>query len=236
MAVFVAVCEDASRMSPSGIAAADLNALPIFPLPNVVLFPGALLPLHVFEPRYRDLTKEVLAGNRLIGIARLKPGFEEQYEARPPVFEVCGLGSVIESVAHGDGRYDITLRGLAVVRIIKELPPERPFRRVQAEEVPECPSDPAVTSAWQRKLISLWFQLGPHLPENVRDLRTLTRGAEGAGAYADRLAGALVGYADESQRLLEEPDPAERLRRLTERLQALLDSVVPSAGRRTDLN
>ena len=236
MAVLVALCEDVSRMSPSGIAAADLKALPIFPLPNVVLFPGALLPLHVFEPRYRELTKEVLAGNRLIGMARLKPGFEEQYEDRPPVFEVCGLGSVIESVAHGDGRYDITLRGLAVVRIIKELPPDRPFRRVQAEEVPEFPSDPAVTSAWQRKLISLWSQLGPHLPENVRDLRTLTRGAEGAGAYADRLAGALVGDADESQRLLEEPDPAERLRRLTERLQALLDSVAPSAGRRTDLN
>ncbi len=223
-------------MSPSGIAPADLAALPIFPLPNVVLFPGALLPLHVFEPRYRELTKEVLAGKQLMGIARLKPGFEDDYEGRPPVFEICGVGSVIESVAHGDGRYDITLRGLAVARIIKELPPERPFRVMHVQEVRDSPSDPAVTSAWQRKLISLWAQLGPHLPESVRDLRALTRGAEGAGAYADRLAGALVGDADASQRLLEEPDPAERLRLLTERLQTVLDSVVPSTGRRTDLN
>ena len=224
-------------MSPSGIAPADLTALPIFPLPNVVLFPGALLPLHVFEPRYRELTKEVLAGKQLMGIARLKPGFEEEYEGRPPVFEICGLGSVIESVAHPDGRYDITLRGLAVVRIVKELPPDRSFRRMHVLEVTDSPSDPAVTSAWQRKLISLWAQLGPHLPENVRDLRALTRGAEGAGAYADRLAGALVGDPDASQRLLEEPDPAERLRLLTERLQTVLDSVAPaSASRRTDLN
>jgi hypothetical protein len=86
-------------------------------------------------------------------------------------------------------------------------------------------------------LISLWASLGPHLPESVRDLRALTRGAEGAGAYADRLAGALVGDADASHRLLEELDPAERLRLLTEKLQSVLDSVVPnSASRRTDLN
>jgi Lon protease-like protein len=208
----------------------------MFPLPNVVLFPGALLPLHVFEPRYRELTQEVLAGKQLMGIVRLKPGFEEDYEGRPPVFETCGVGSVIESVAHGDGRYDITLRGLAVARIIKELPADRAFRRMHVQEVQDCPSDPAVTSAWQRKLISLWNQLGPHLPESVRDLRALTRGAEGAGAYANRLAGALVGDADASQRLLEEPDPAERLRLLTERLQAVLDSVAPSAGRRSELN
>ncbi|MEO8902008.1 MAG: LON peptidase substrate-binding domain-containing protein [Polyangiaceae bacterium] len=223
-------------MSPSGIAAADLTDLPIFPLPNVVLFPGALLPLHVFEPRYRELTRDVLAGKQLMGIARLKPGFEADYEGRPPVFEVCGLGSVIESVAYPDGRYDITLRGLAVVRIVNELPSDRPYRRMHVEEVGDSPSDPAVTSAWQRQLISLWNQLAPHLPENIRDLRTLTRGAEGAGAYADRLAGALVGDAEASQRVLEEPDPAERLRMLAERLQSVLDSVAPSAGRRADLN
>ncbi|HEX3850250.1 MAG TPA: LON peptidase substrate-binding domain-containing protein, partial [Polyangiaceae bacterium] len=90
-------------MSPSGLAPEDLAALPIFPLPNVVLFPGALLPLHVFEPRYRELARQVLSGRQLMAVARLKPGFEEHYEGRPPVFEVCGVGSVIDSVAHGDG-------------------------------------------------------------------------------------------------------------------------------------
>jgi uncharacterized protein len=224
-------------MSPSGLAPEDLTALPVFPLPNVVLFPGALLPLHVFEPRYRELTREVLAGRQLMAVARLKPGFEEDYEARPPLFEVCGVGSVIDSVAHGDGRYDLTLRGLARVRIVQELPPEKPFRQLRVEELADHASDAGVTSAWQRKLISLWASLGPHLPESVRDLRALTRGAEGAGAYADRLAGALVGDPDASQRLLEELDPSERLRLLTEKLQSVMDSVVPSSpSRRSQLN
>ncbi len=224
-------------MSTSGLAPEDLAALPIFPLPNVVLFPGALLPLHVFEPRYRELTRQVLSGRQLMAVARLKSGFEDHYEGRPPVFEVCGVGSVIDSVVHGDGRYDITLRGLARVRMVHELHPEKPFREMRVEELFDQPSDPAVTSAWQRKLISLWASLGPHLPEGVRDLRALTRGAEGAGAYADRLAGALVGDAEVSQCLLEELDPAERLRLLTEKLQSILDNVAPTASaRRTDLN
>lgn len=224
-------------MSLSGISEQDLAALPVFPLPNVVLFPGALLPLHIFEPRYRELVREVVAGRKLMGIARLKPGFEQDYEGRPPVFEVCGVGSVIDSVEHTDGRFDITLRGLARARIIEELPPERLFRQMRLEELQDGFSDAGVTSAWQRKLISLWATLGPHLPESVRDLRALTRGAEGAGAYADRLAAALVGDPDGSQRLLAEVDPSERLRLLTEKLQQVLDGLVPrSAGRRTDLN
>jgi len=224
-------------MSLSGLIERDLAALPIFPLPNVVLFPGALLPLHVFEPRYRELVREVLAGRKLMGIVRLKPGFEEDYEGRPPVFDVCGVGSVIDFAEQADGRFDITLRGLARARILEELPPTRAFRQVRIEELTDGFSDASVTSAWQRKLISLWASLGPHLPESVRDLRALTRGAEGAGAYADRLAAALVGDPDASQRLLAEPDPTERLRLLTEKLQQVHDSVAPpSAARRTELN
>jgi Lon protease-like protein len=224
-------------MSLSGLIEEDLAALPVFPLPNVVLFPGALMPLHIFEPRYRELVREVLAGRKLMGIARLKPGFEEDYEGRPPVFDVCGIGSVIDSVEQADGRFDITLRGLARARIVEELPPRRAFREMRLIELEDGFSDAAVTSAWQRKLISLWATLAPHLPESVRDLRALTRGAEGAGAYADRLAAALVGDPEASQRLLAELDPAERLRLLAEKLQSVHDSVAPrSSARRKDLN
>jgi Lon protease-like protein len=172
-----------------------------------------------------------------MGIARLKPGFEDDYEGRPPVFEVCGVGQVTDSVERADGRFDITLRGIARARIIEELPPLRSFRQVHLQELADGFSDAGVTSAWQRKLTSLWATLAPHLPESVRDLRALTRGAEGPGAYADRLAAALVGDPDGSQRLLAETDPAERLRLLTEKLQQVHDSVAPpSLGRRTDLN
>src|SRR5258706_15174261 len=94
----------------------DLAELSIFPLPNVALFPGAALPLHVFEPRYRELVSEVLAGRRIMAVARLKPGFERDYEGRPPVYDVCGVGAVENHNQRADGRFDITLRGLARVR------------------------------------------------------------------------------------------------------------------------
>jgi len=225
-------------MSRLLLNARDLESLPIFPLPNLVFFPSSTLPLHVFEERYRALTRDVLASpNKVMGIARLKPGYETNYEGRPPVFEVCGVGSVVESERHADGRYDITLKGIARVQIVAELPPDQLYRRVRAERLSELPADPALSAAWQRKLSSIWAVLAPHLPEPVRDLRVLTRGAESTGEYADLLASALVGDPDGSQQLLAELDPAERLRLLVEKLERVLDSVKPnSAGRRPDLN
>jgi Lon protease-like protein len=205
----------------------DLTELAIFPLPNVALFPGALLPLHVFEPRYRELTREVLAGRKIMAIARLKPGFESQYEERPPVFDVCGVGYVETHTERPDGRFDITLRGLARVRIIEELPPLRAFRQVRALLVEEPNPEPALISGWQLKLSALWNLLAPHLPDSVRDLKALTRGADDASSFSDRLAAALVADPDASQELLSEPDPAERLRLLTSRVQELVDALTP---------
>ena len=71
------------------------SSLPIFPLPNCVLLPGGLLPLHVFEPRYRELTRDCLAGHQLMAVARLRPGYETTYYGRPPVYERCGVGRII---------------------------------------------------------------------------------------------------------------------------------------------
>jgi Lon protease-like protein len=211
----------------------DLAELAIFPLPNASLFPGAALPLHVFEPRYRALVKDALAGRKMLAVARLRPGFEQQYEGRPPVYEVCGAGVIVNHTERPDGRYDITVRGLARVRIVEELPPERAYRRVRAERIHDLACDAALVAAWQRKLTSLWERLTPHLPEQVRDLKALTRGADEPGAYADRLAAAMVADPDASQELLAEPDPAERLRLLTGRVQELVDALSPrKAGER----
>ncbi|HEY8944483.1 MAG TPA: LON peptidase substrate-binding domain-containing protein, partial [Polyangiaceae bacterium] len=85
----------------------DLDRLAVFPLPNTVLLPGALLPLHIFEPRYREMTRDVLAARRRLAITRLRPGFEELYQGRPPLFETCGVGAIVEDSRHADGRYDI---------------------------------------------------------------------------------------------------------------------------------
>ncbi|HVJ22087.1 MAG TPA: LON peptidase substrate-binding domain-containing protein [Polyangiaceae bacterium] len=214
-----------------------LSALPIFPLPDVVLFPSATLPLHVFEPRYRALTRDVLSGNRLLAMARLKPGFEGDYDGRPPVYEMCGVGQVVKDLQHPDGRYNIVLRGVGRVRIVEELPPEQLYRVVRAERVDdELSADPALIPVWKTKLGELWGRLGPHLPESLRDLHELTSEAETAGAYADTLAAAVLADPSEAQRMLEELDPAERLRLLVERVQELSDALFAGPPSQSKLN
>src|SRR6266850_7706598 len=115
-----------------------LAALPIFPLPNCVLLPGGLLPLHVFEPRYRQLTRDCLAGHHLMGIARLRPGVQDHYPGRPPVYERCGVGRIICSEELPDGRFALLLRGVARVEIARELPAERNYRLVEAKPLADA--------------------------------------------------------------------------------------------------
>lgn len=94
--------------------------IPIFPLPNTVLFPNVFLPLHIFEPRYRSMLTDVLQGDRIIGMVLLKPGFEANYEGRPPVYPVGCAGVVTHSERLDDGRFNIVLRGIEKFRILGE--------------------------------------------------------------------------------------------------------------------
>jgi Lon protease-like protein len=94
--------------------------IPIFPLPNVVLFPSALLPLHIFEPRYRAMVADALEGERLIGMVMLRPGWEPHYEVTPDVYEVGCAGFITHAERLHDGRYNIMLRGMEKFRILSE--------------------------------------------------------------------------------------------------------------------
>ena len=91
--------------------------LPLFPLPNVVLFPGVFLPLHIFEARYRAMTEDALAGDRMIGMALLKPGFEAEYEGRPPIYPVGCMGLITHAERLPDGRFNIVLQGVERFRV-----------------------------------------------------------------------------------------------------------------------
>jgi Lon protease-like protein len=94
--------------------------IPLFPLPNVVLFPGVFLPLHIFEPRYRAMTEEALDGDRLIGMVLLKPGYEAEYEGRPPVYPIGCSGLITHAERLADGRFNIVLQGLERFRVREE--------------------------------------------------------------------------------------------------------------------
>jgi Lon protease-like protein len=96
------------------------SEVPIFPLPNVVLFPSTLLPLHIFEPRYRAMVTDALEGERLIGMVMLRPGWEADYEHAPAVYPIGCAGFITHAERLGDGRYNIMLRGLEKFRITGE--------------------------------------------------------------------------------------------------------------------
>lgn len=122
----------------------DLNELPafpedfsgqvrLFPLPNLVMFPGVIQPLRVFESRYIEMFEDALATDRLIAMTLLEPGWEGEYESRPPVSSVVCIGRVLSENRDDQGCYNFLLAGQKRARIISELPPSRSFREARVE-------------------------------------------------------------------------------------------------------
>src|SRR4029079_6084798 len=94
--------------------------IPVFPLPNVVLFPHVCLPLHIFEPRYREMVSDALEGDRMIGMVLLRPGWEADYDGRPAIHAVGCEGLITHAERTADGRYNLVLRGLEKFRVQQE--------------------------------------------------------------------------------------------------------------------
>ncbi len=109
----------------------------LFPLPNLVLFPHVVQPLHIFEPRYRQLTADALEGDRLIALALLQPGWEEDKSERPAIHQVACLGRITAHQRLDDGRYILLLRGLSRLRILEEVASDRLYRTARAELLPD---------------------------------------------------------------------------------------------------
>lgn len=212
---------------PAGLDPGALTSLPIFPLPNCVLLPGGLLPLHVFEPRYRELTRDCLAGHQLMAVARLRPGYEASYYGRPPVYDRCGVGRIICSEELPDGRFALLLRGIARVEIARELPAQRAYRTVEARVLPDAACDPAAASDHHHRLISLCDRLAEVLEQGGPQLRDLVRSFDAPGACADAVAAALIMDPDARQELLEACDPMVRLARAVGHVSRLLCELAP---------
>jgi uncharacterized protein len=190
--------------------------LPLFPLPNVVLFPNVFLPLHIFEPRYREMVADALNGDRLIGMALLKPGWEKEYEGRPPVYAIGCSGLMTHVERLDDGRYNIVLRGVERFRIVQE-DQSRSYRRASVEPVIEGPGSAADRIAVQRQRAKLEALLAPTVERAGTDMKIPT-------AMADEdLVHALAQYLDlepiEKQALLEKASLRARAESLVELLE-----------------
>jgi Lon protease-like protein len=152
--------------------ASDRKILPLFPLSNVVLFPGVRAPLHIFEARYRQMTASALAGDRTIGMIAVHPDHVNQMEGNPPVFSIGCAGVITESEQLKDGRYNIVLLGTDRFRVHGELP-ETTGRLHRAAEV-ELLDDPFEAAERPRvlvlrtRVVELFTRLA-HLTAAARD-------------------------------------------------------------------
>src|SRR5687767_135460 len=108
--------------------AADLPMVPLFPLPNVVLFPRAVLPLHIFEERYKAMTRHALEGEQRIAMALLRPGWEKCYYGRPAIEPVVCVGTILTHELLPDGCYNFLLHGTTRARVVREFSCETPYR------------------------------------------------------------------------------------------------------------
>ncbi len=189
--------------------------IPIFPLPNVVLFPNVFLPLHIFEPRYREMVADTLDGDRMIGMALLRPGWESDYEGRPAVFPIGCAGLITHQERLPDGRYNIILRGLQKFRI-REEEGGRSYRVAHIEKIDEPGDvvDVGEIRAARRKLEALLVPQpsgrghDPKVPPSMSD---------------EDLINALAQYMEleplEKQALLERDGLLARCRSLIELLE-----------------
>ena len=194
----------------------------LFPLPNLVLFPCVIQPLHIFEPRYRQMTADALGDDRLIALVLLKPGWEADYEGRPAVHAVACLGKVVADKRLEDGRYNLLLRGLRRVRILAELPHDDLLYRTARVEVLEEtePDDPEAEAAFRRRvgeLVPRWLQ---GQTQALDQLRRLLDSDLPAGILCDIVAFLLPLEVPFKQALLEEVDVARRMEALLDHMKA----------------
>ena len=192
------------------------DLLPLFPLPNVVLFPNVFLPLHIFEPRYREMVADAVASDRMIGMVLLRPGWDHDYEGRPPVYPIGCNGLITHVERLNDGRYNIVLRGLERFRILDE-DHDRSYRRAIVETLAEpelVPDDRASIQEQRTRLESL---LGPVVERSGFDVKIP------AAMPDEDLVHALAQYLDleplEKQALLEQRSLRARAESLVELLE-----------------
>jgi len=182
--------------------------IPLFPLPDVVLFPLMPLPLHIFEPRYRHMVREALEGPRMIGMVLLRPGWENDYYGRPAIYPVGCAGRIEQDQALPDGRYNILLKGLTRFRVREERPGGS-YRLAEVDPAPEGPDQPNDLDAARRRLQEASRESDPVLLVSAPSVLPHE-------AFLNALCHSLSLSAAEKQSLLECDYLLERYTRLTQ--------------------
>jgi Lon protease-like protein len=220
----MALSEDLS-FSPENFS----GKLRLFPLPNLVVFPHVMQPLHIFEPRYRSMLEEALSDDGLIGMTLLAPGWESDYEGRPPLRSVGCLCRVATHHRTSEGSYNVLVLGLRRIKIISELPPGKTFREAQVELRDDMYPDDAAGARGklQLRLLDAFKRVLPKIPEAQEQMDQLLGGQIPLGMLTDIIAYTLDIDLQFKERMLEETCVDRRAKQLLEHLSRLQRMVFP---------
>lgn len=191
------------------------DTISIFPLPNVVLFPQVDLPLHIFEPRYRDLVRDAMAGDRMIGMVLLKADWGKDYEGAPPIYPVGCVGTIETFEQMEDGRSNLVLHGQRRFEVVEEIA-GRSYRRARVRwaPMPSTETDERVRARLRACVIALLQRAGKTGPEEIWDSLP-----KEWSKLVNLLAFGLPLKEVEKMALLECTGPAARAERMIEILE-----------------
>jgi Lon protease-like protein len=195
--------------------------LPLFPLPNIVFFPHTRLPLHVFEPRYRQMVEDALESDQRFGIVLLRPGWESEYFGTPAVYEHGTVGTIENAVPLEDGRYNIVVRGDIRFRIVDEVPGV-PYRTARVVADPDLDRGMQEAYAKREWLADVSKEYLRYLPDQtaVPEIETVT-----LDALTNALIMSLNLDMEEKQKLLEERDVLARAEQVGTELTSRIESL-----------
>jgi ATP-dependent Lon protease len=204
----------------------------LFPLPNLVLFPHVVQPLHIFEPRYCELLEDALAGDGTIAMVLLAPGWERDYDGRPAIAPMACLGRVISHERLPGGKFNLLLRGMCRAAIRRELAPERLFRQADVDLLEDFyPSSSAARRPQlQRRLVEMARELLPDKAAGREQLDDLLASRVSLGMLTDIFAYTLGFPLPVKQRLLTEWNVDRRAKMLLEELGRMVERVPPSVA------
>lgn len=195
--------------------------LPLFPLPNLVFFPRTRLPLHVFEPRYRQMVSDAVANDHRFGIVLLRPGWEKDYFGAPPIYGCGTVGEIEQAVPLDDGRFNLLVRGEVRFRVLGEVSKD-PYRTARVIVQPERSRDVSRSYAQKEWLAELSRQYLHYLPDQVAVPEIETVELE---ALTNALIMSLNIELPEKQRLLEIDDLLMRAEEIGKELKNRIESM-----------
>lgn len=206
----------------------------LFPLPNLVLFPNVIQALHIFEPRYCELLSDALESDRLITMAILEQGWEQEFQGRPKLSNMVCIGRIVSHSPTGDGRHNVFLAGIRRARIIEELEVTTHFRQATVEILEDIPvADEAKSELYRDDLLAIFRSMVPVELSGSESFSELLTRQLALGVLTDVIAYAVNLPMATKQYLLGERDVEARYRVLVDSLTSLIepDEVVDSTPR-----